>query len=340
MIELKGITKRFAATTALDHVSIQMDLGSRVVVVGESGAGKSTLLRCLAGLESWDSGELYWNSKPIAQGHLVRQPNMQISLLTQDYSVYPHLTVDRNLRVSMQSLALSTHDQLLRLQEVVERFELGALLNRRPAELSGGQLQRVALAKTLIRRPTLLLLDEPFSQLDPSLRDQCRAAVLAIVEQCNAILVMVTHDPFDALRMATHLVVLADGKVLQQDQPQMVYASPGDRRVAQLTSPFGLSEVAVQLPDQRQRVIVFRPEAVQVGIVPDSIDADTIAFSGCIQRTEFIGFARLATVAIHHCSLGKLVHRAEVKVLQEAAANTRETELRFWLRRESVLLDH
>ncbi len=340
MLELKGITRRFGATTALDHVDIQMDLGSRVVVVGESGAGKSTLLRCMAGLETWDSGELYWNSKLISQSHLVREPKLQISLLTQDYSVYPHLTVDRNLRVSMQSLSLSAVDQQSRLQEVIERFDLGLLLNRRPAELSGGQLQRVALAKTLIRRPTLLLLDEPFSQLDPSLRDQCRAAVLEIVERCNAILVMVTHDTFDALRMATHLVVLADGKVLQQNRPEVVYASPNERRVAELTSPFGLCEVAVQRPDQTQRSIVFRPEAVQFGIVPDRTDHEPITFSGRILRTEFIGLARLTTVAIEQCSLGKLVHRAEVKVLQEVTAQRSEADLRFWIRREAVLLDH
>ena len=205
MIALRNVSKHFGKTPALVNVDLEIPIGKRVVVVGGSGAGKTTLLRVLAGLEAPDSGAVFSGEVDITR---VAPHQRGIAILSQDYAIYPHLTVEKNLLTALEPLKLSASEREERITSALRWFELTELRARRPAQLSGGQLQRAALAKALVRRPQLLLLDEPLSQLDVALREQGRALLESLSSEFGTTLVMVTHDPFDALRMADVLVVI------------------------------------------------------------------------------------------------------------------------------------
>ena len=316
MLTLRGISKNFGRTRALVNVDLDMPAGHRFVLIGGSGAGKTTLLRVLAGLEPPDSGTIFCDEVDITHA----PPHLRgIALLSQDYAIYPHLTLEKNLLAAIEPLKLKAAERADRLESALGWFELMPLRGRRPAQLSGGQLQRAALAKALIRRPKVLLLDEPLSQLDLMLKEQGRGLILSLTEQFETTLVMVTHDPIDALRMSDSLAVIEGGAIVQVDTPQMVYRSPRSRLVADMLSPFGINQVEhdgelsmvkspVDLPvDCRgyspfgvatQR-IYFRPEAGN--LVEPSVreqSADDIVLVGKVVRLQFLGFATLAFVSL------------------------------------------
>ena len=163
-IKLSGVSKSFGKVQALVDINLELEAGKRLVIIGGSGAGKTTLLRILAGLEPPDHGTIHCGGVDITltPAHL-----RGIALLSQDYVIYPHLTIERNLLAALEPLRLAAHDRRARIEEALSWFELLPLRNRRPAQLSGGQMQRAALAKALVRRPQMLVLDEPLSQLDP-----------------------------------------------------------------------------------------------------------------------------------------------------------------------------
>lgn len=300
MITLRNVSKHFGNTPAIVNVSLTIPLGKRVVVIGGSGAGKTTLLRVLAGLEPPDAGSIFSGDTDITQ----TPPHKRgIAMLSQDYAIYPQLTIERNLQAALEPLSLSSTDRHERIASALKWFELTELRERRPAQLSGGQLQRAALAKAIVRRPQLLLLDEPLSQLDLSLREQGRALIQSMTDQFGTTLVMVTHDPFDALRMADVLAVMERGELVQVDSPQAVYSSPKSRYVAELLSPFGINEVV--LSAERPTVgpaadrIAFRPEAAKVfPLGAGNLREGEAVLLGRIERLQYLGFATLAYVLL------------------------------------------
>ena len=230
-ITLTGVSKSFGKVHALAEVNLEIQAGKRLVLVGGSGAGKTTLLRILAGLESPDQGAIYCGDIDIT---LIPAHQRGIGMLSQDYAIYPHLSVERNLLAALEPLRLPAKDRRERIEEALSWFELMPLKDRRPAQLSGGQMQRAALAKALVRRPQMLVLDEPLSQLDPALREHSRELILSLTQQFGITLVMVTHDALDALRLADRLAVLESGKLVQFDSPQAVYSRPNSRSIAYL----------------------------------------------------------------------------------------------------------
>ena len=209
-----------------------------MALVGESGSGKTTLLRMIAGLEQPSSGRVRVNEIDVTNA----PPNKRgISVVFQDYATYPRLTVAENLSVSLVGGGIGRSEKDARLAEIVEWLGLNGLLKRLPSELSGGQVQRVALGKALMARPSLLLLDEPFSQLDVRLAEQMRAMLAECHQRYGMTQIMVTHDPFDALSHADKLAVLHNGKLAQFAAPDEIRRHPQTLFAAQLTSPCGIN---------------------------------------------------------------------------------------------------
>jgi len=299
-ITLKGVSKSFGKVRALEDINIEIEAGKRLVLTGSSGGGKTTLLRILAGLESPDQGSIYCGDTDIT---LVPAHQRGIAMLSQDYAIYPHLTVERNLLAALEPMRLVAQDRRERIDAALSWFGLLPLRGRRPAQLSGGQMQRAALAKALIRRPQMLVLDEPLSQLDPTLREQSRELILSLTQQFGITLLMVTHDPLDAMRLADRLAVLESGRLVQIDSPQAVYGWPSSRSIAEILSPFGINQIGQ---------VCFRPESGKLVDLPNKcLQTDLIlegpVFEGIVEQLQFIGFATLALVEVVHAGTPKRI---------------------------------
>lgn len=235
-IRLAGLTKKFGNAVALDAIDLEIPAGSLTVVVGPSGCGKSTLLRVLSGLEAATTGELILGGAALSSQ---RAGERDVAMVFQDYALYPHMSVAANLSFGLRLQA--RHDRKTgptkaeitqRVASVATLLGLDALLERKPSQLSGGQRQRVALGRAIIRRPQVLLLDEPLSALDSQLRASARAEILRLHREINATLVLVTHDQHEALSMATHLVVMNAGRVAQAGTAEELFHRPASEFVA------------------------------------------------------------------------------------------------------------
>ncbi|MEN2738823.1 ABC transporter ATP-binding protein [Microbacterium sp. X-17] len=235
-LSLEGVTRTFGATTAIDAIDLTIPGGSLTAIVGPSGCGKSTLLRLLAGLEQPDGGRLLADGSDLTAAPLGTR---DVAMVFQDYALFPHMSVAQNISFGLR--LQRRHDRrngpdtryiATEVERMAELFGLGTLLSRRPHQLSGGQRQRVALARAVVRRPSLLLLDEPLSALDVALRASARAEILRLHRDLGATLVLVTHDQQEAMSMATELVVMERGRVVQAGHPTEVYRTPRTRFVA------------------------------------------------------------------------------------------------------------
>ncbi|MFA5670345.1 MAG: ABC transporter ATP-binding protein [Balneolaceae bacterium] len=243
IIELSNISKRYpnADSFAVDHVSFSLKKGEVLALVGESGSGKTTLLRLIAGLEHPDTGNIRLDGEIIVSGRKSLAANKRkTGMVFQDYALFPHLTIFQNVAFGLKGL--KKKDAEVRVFETLELTGLKEDVKKYPHQLSGGQQQRVALARALAPRPELLLMDEPFSNLDTILRDQVREEVQQIIKSVGITAILVTHDTKDAFSTADKIAVMHDGKLLQIDTPNTLYNEPNSAYVAEL---FGKSNNVV-----------------------------------------------------------------------------------------------
>ena len=229
-VALDGVRKAFGPTRALDGVSLGISRGQLFAVLGPSGCGKTTLLRVIAGFERPDGGTVSVGERPVAGPRTFVEPEKRrIGMVFQDYALFPHLSVERNVAFGLPRRERSG-------PRVRAALELGGLQHkaaRFPHELSGGERQRVALARALAPEPAVVLLDEPFSSLDASLRGGLRREVELILRDAAATALLVTHDQEEALSLADRVALMRDGRIVQVGTPQEVYARPADRWAAQ-----------------------------------------------------------------------------------------------------------
>lgn len=225
IIQVEQISKTFqnASAPALHKVSFALELGHILAIVGESGSGKTTLTRLIAGLETLDEGEIRLNNTVISSVSF-QQPieKREIGMVFQEYALFPHLTVYKNISYGIPNDA---HEQKT-VHEMLKLVGLEGYEQRYPHELSGGQQQRVALARSLAPKPKILILDEPFSNLDMILREKLRNDISAILKKTRTTAIFVTHDIKDALAMSDQLVVLQKGKLLQVGKTKEVFENP------------------------------------------------------------------------------------------------------------------
>ncbi|WP_299638275.1 sn-glycerol-3-phosphate ABC transporter ATP-binding protein UgpC [Devosia sp.] len=229
MIELKGVNKRYGHVQVIHDVDIAVADGEFTVFVGPSGCGKSTLLRMIAGLETIDGGDLVLNGKRIND---VPPDQRGIAMVFQSYALYPHMTVAQNIGFSLDLKKVPKAEISREVGRVAELLQLSELLDRRPAALSGGQRQRVAIGRAIIKRPRVILFDEPLSNLDAALRVQMRAELQKLHQELKPTIVYVTHDQVEAMTMASRIVVLNQGRVEQWDTPIALYSNPVNTFVA------------------------------------------------------------------------------------------------------------
>jgi iron(III) transport system ATP-binding protein len=235
VLSIRGLGKRFGATTALADLDLDVAEGSRTAVVGPSGSGKTTLLRLVAGFETPDSGEIALDGQVIATAERgVPAHRRNIGLVMQEGALFPHLSVLENIRFGIRDRGESD----ARARELMDLVELdGGMADRQPHQLSGGQQQRVALARALARRPRLMLLDEPFSALDTGLREQLRKATADILAAAGIATLLVTHDRDEAMGFGDQLVVLHNGRLAQAGHPRDLYRAPASETVAAFLGP-------------------------------------------------------------------------------------------------------
>ncbi|MDR7145997.1 ABC transporter ATP-binding protein [Rhizobium sp. BE258] len=229
MINLKNVRKFYGALEVIKGVDITVNDGEFAVFVGPSGCGKSTLLRMIAGLEGIDDGDLVLNGQRIND---VPPDKRGIAMVFQSYALYPHMTVAENIGFSLSLKKVPEAEIRKQVEGVAEILQLTDYLNRRPAALSGGQRQRVAIGRAIIKKPSLILFDEPLSNLDSALRVQMRAELQRLHRELKATVVYVTHDQVEAMTMADRIVVLNKGTVAQQGAPMDLYHKPENEFVA------------------------------------------------------------------------------------------------------------
>jgi len=216
--------------TAVDNISFKLAKGEILVLLGHSGCGKTTTLRLIAGLERPDSGEIMIDNQLVAgHGTWIEPENRRVGLVFQDYALFPHLSVEKNILFGLNRYP---GDKKSRVAAMLELAGMNGLGKRMPHELSGGQQQRVALARALAPEPDVILLDEPFSNLDAALRHRMRQEVRNMIKQTGVTSVFVTHDQEEALSLADKIAVMFDGHMAQFGTPQQLYNQPVSKRVA------------------------------------------------------------------------------------------------------------
>jgi len=242
------LVKRFDEAVAVDDVSLSIAKGEIFALLGSSGCGKSTLLRMLAGFESPTSGRILLGGQDVAKFAPYDRP---MNMMFQSYALFPHLDIWENVAFGLKREGLPRDEIKQRVGEMLDLVQLGAFAKRKPHQLSGGQQQRVALARSLAKRPKLLLLDEPLGALDKKLREQTQFELVNIIEKVGVTCVMVTHDQEEAMTMANRIAVMSKGRVLQVGSPEEVYEHPANRFVADFIGNVNLIEgkLSVDEPD-------------------------------------------------------------------------------------------
>jgi len=225
MLTVDGLSKSYRKTVALDDVSFELPTGTTMAVLGPSGSGKSTLLRVIAGLEEPDKGTVLWERGDLAG---VAAHERRFGLMFQDYALFPHRDVAGNVGFGLKMAGWSTGDIGARVREVLEIVGLAGFEGRSINELSGGEAQRVALARTVAPAPRLVMLDEPLGSLDRSLREQLVVELGQIFERLESTVLYVTHDQEEAFTIADRVAVMRDGSLVQDATPEDLWESPTD----------------------------------------------------------------------------------------------------------------
>jgi iron(III) transport system ATP-binding protein len=321
MLRVKNLRKTYAMAegrvNAVQDISFEIDQGILLTLLGPSGCGKTTTLRCVAGLETPDSGEIHIGAAPVfmsGRGILVPSYRRGVGMVFQSYAIWPHMTVFDNVAFPLVhgGFKAPRSEVKKRVRQALELVGLGKLENRPAPLLSGGQQQRVSLARALVYEPKLLLLDEPLSNLDAKLREEMRLELRDLVQRLKISTLYVTHDQEEALVLSDKIAVMSEGRILQLGSPQEIYLEPQHPFVAKFVGGGNfidgqvepgknghpgyvvgttLGPVACALPDgigKGERVsLVFRPEDVLIHTAAQPSKVNT--FPGVLERMIFVG---------------------------------------------------
>lgn len=228
MLELKNIEKSFDNVNVLNHVNFSVEDGEIVSILGSSGSGKTTLLNIILGITQPDSGEIFFDTHDITK---VSMENRGFNIVFQDYALFPNLNAYDNIVYGLRNRPnISTPEEV---QELVELLGLKEHLNKNIEQLSGGQKQRVALARTLVMKPKILLLDEPLSALDGVIKESIKDKIKQIAKEYHLTIIIVTHDPEEALSLSDKVMIINGGTILQYAKPDEIINSPSDKFVTE-----------------------------------------------------------------------------------------------------------
>ena len=279
-IDVRGVEKRFGDFTALDDVSLTVDDGALTALLGPSGSGKSTLLRIIAGLETPDTGEVLIGGRDVTNSPARTRG---VGFVFQDYAPFKHMTVQNNVAFGLTVRKRPKAEIDARVKELLELVRLDGLAARYPSQLSGGQLQRMALARALAVQPKVLLLDEPFGALDAKVRGELREWLRRLHEEIHVTTIFVTHDQEEAMEVAEQIVVMNDGRIEQAGVPSDLYESPANEFVMSFIGPVN-----------RIGDAFLRPHDIQ--ILPED---DSSGEEALVERVVHLGFEVRVELKLH-----------------------------------------
>lgn len=254
---IENVNKSFGTTVAVKNLSLSIYRGELFALLGGSGCGKSTLLRILAGLEKPSSGKIIIDDVDITELPPYKRP---VSMMFQSYALFPHMNVEENISFGLKQEKLSKKQIQERVKEVLDLVQMRKYKHRKPEHLSGGQKQRVALARSLAKRPKLLLLDEPLGALDKKLREKTQFELVNIQERVGITFIMVTHDQEEAMTMSSRIGIMDEGQIRQIGKPHDIYEFPHSRFVAEFIGSMNMFE-GVVIEDEPDHVLIESKEA-------------------------------------------------------------------------------
>ena len=266
LLRIEAVVKNFGALRAVDRLSLQIRAGEFFALLGPSGCGKTTLLRMLAGFETPDQGRILLDGKDIAQVLPHQRP---VNMMFQSYALFPHLSVRDNIAFGLKRARMPRPAIEARVAELVALVRLEGLEKRRPDQLSGGQKQRVALARSLARRPQLLLLDEPLAALDKKLRESTQLELMELQRRLGMTFIIVTHDQEEAMTVADRIGVMDNGRLEQVATPRALYEAPHSRWIAEFVGDVNIFEGQVEQHEAHRLTISTREAGTIVVAAPD-----------------------------------------------------------------------
>jgi len=303
-LKISGLHKYYGSVHAVKGVDLEIPAGEFTVLVGQSGCGKSTLLRTIAGLEDADQGDIEIGGQLMNN---VLPRDRDIAMVFQNYALYPYMTVFENIAFGLRARKTPSAEIEPKVRRAAQMLAIEPLLQRYPRQLSGGQLQRVAIGRAVVRNARLYLFDEPLSNLDAQLRDEMRGEIKRLHQELGKTMIYVTHDQIEAMTMADRIVLLRDGKIEQAGAPLDLYERPATRYVAGFLGSPAMNFVPAQLQDSgalavqladgsqlalplsRQRKLAGRAQPITLGVRPEHITRATGELrQGLVRRTALI----------------------------------------------------
>jgi multiple sugar transport system ATP-binding protein len=318
-ITIKNLTKRFGQVVAVNDVSLTIEPGTFLTLLGPSGCGKTTLLRCVAGLEDPDGGEIYIGDKLVfsyERGISLPAGQRDLGLVFQNYALWPHMTVYKNMAFGLEIKKLPKDEIDLLVREALVEVHMAGYEDRYPREMSGGQQQRIALARMLAYRPKVFLMDEPLSNLDARLRMDMRAEIKRLHRVAGATTIYVTHDQVEALTMSSNIAVMKEGVLQQVGTPDRIYHYPANLFVADFIGnpkvnlldgvvnednsvDLGRFKIAMDTTNASEKVVVaVRPEDIAISAVPVQGAIEFTAYSVLPSGADSTILARLGGIEI------------------------------------------
>ncbi|KPC04094.1 ABC transporter ATP-binding protein [Pseudomonas syringae group genomosp. 3] len=280
-VSIENLQKSYASTSVFSDINCRIAKGEFVTLLGPSGCGKSTLLRCIAGLTPVNSGRILFDGNDLVP---LTPQKRNIGMVFQSYALFPNMTVEQNVAFGLRMQKVSTDDSERRVAEILRMVELHDFAKRYPHQLSGGQCQRVALARSLVTRPRLLLLDEPLSALDARIRKLLREQIRAIQRELGLTTIFVTHDQEEALTMSDRIFLMNQGRIVQSGDAETLYTAPVDVFAAGFIGNYNLLEA------EDATRLMQRPIASRIAIRPESIQLSlTGELEGQVRSHSLLG---------------------------------------------------
>ena len=319
-LAVSGLTRRFEGRTVVEDVDLEIEAGQVTCLLGPSGCGKSTTLRLIAGVDRPDAGTIAVDGRAVSDARRHLPPERRgIGLMFQDFALFPHLSVGENVAFGLPG-GLRAHRA--RVEALLARVDLAGFRDAYPHQLSGGEQQRVALVRALAPQPAILLMDEPFSGLDDRLRDEIRDTTLGLLKEEGTAVLLVTHEPDEAMRLADEIALMRDGRIVQRGTPYQIYNNPADLAAAAFFSdvnvvrgtswgaltdtPFG-QFLTPGLADGQPVDIVIRPQHLRIdldrqGRGPRPTESDGVAARAVVERARFMGRESLVEFRCEDCA--------------------------------------
>ena len=341
-LQIRNVVKAFDGHRAVDNVSLDIAKGEVFALLGSSGCGKTTLLRMLAGFETPTSGSISLAGQDLADLPPYARP---MNMMFQSYALFPHLSVFDNIAFGLRRDGLKKDEVEARVAAMLKLVQLGAYAMRKPHQLSGGQQQRVALARSLAKKPQLLLLDEPLGALDKKLREETQIELANIIHDVGVTCVMVTHDQEEAMTMASRIAVMSEGRFLQIGAPAEIYETPASRFVADFIGNVNLMDGTL-VEDQADHVVIdcgdvkhwvahgitgtlgmavtvaLRPEKIRIARSVDAVDSSTAPAGFNIVHGVVKDLAYFGAFTVYHLEMptGRILKISQSNVERQPGA--------------------